>query len=168
MKIICKEDIIINIVSPFSKEGIEVGSIPGRIGLDRFRWTGEKLVDLADLTEFWVREIGPNVFELHAIKVPNSSLISMAYADRKRLYSGPSGIAVYTQEEYEAKQNEEAAEIADNRNLKSTILNIIKSGLTLNKIENYVNNTYPSLTLAERNALIILYKMVYFLLRRAI
>ena len=98
MKAFVQDDIIINI----TEEGdTEIGSIPKGVGLERLRFDGEKVVDLADLSEFWVL---PTLggFELHCIEVVNSHLIQMTYSDRKFLTLNSGSIRLKTPEEIEA------------------------------------------------------------------
>lgn len=65
---------------------IDKGSIPAGVGLERLRWTGKALVDLADLDEIWC-EHKNGAFLLHAIEVPYSQLVKMSYKDRKKLWN---------------------------------------------------------------------------------
>lgn len=79
MKAILDGDRIIG----FSSGGdVEVGPIPKGVGLERLRWDGEKLVDLWDLDEMWVKPKG-NSFSMHAVEVPGSRKVRMKYKDRK-------------------------------------------------------------------------------------
>ena len=82
--------------------GVEIGSIPKGVGLERMRWTGSKLVDLNNLSEIWC-EYTSGGFRLHSIQVPNSQLVQMQYRDRKKLYND-SG--VYRVKSNEMVQNE--------------------------------------------------------------
>lgn len=69
-------------------DGVEVGTLPSGVGLERLRWTGTKLVDLADLTEIWVH---PSSLQLHAVDVGGCTLVAMAYDDRRRLVQTSTG-----------------------------------------------------------------------------
>lgn len=69
-----------------SNDGIEVGKKPVGVGMERLRWTGSELVDLADRSFIWC-EYKNGGFILHAIKVPCAQLIEMSYSDRKKLWS---------------------------------------------------------------------------------
>lgn len=84
---------------------------PRGVGLERLRWTGEAVVDLADLSEFWVEPLKDGAYRLHAIEVPGSYLVSMAYADRKRLAFNPHP-RVLTQEEIDSLRQEKAIKAA--------------------------------------------------------
>lgn len=105
---ILNEDIIIRLVIV---GGVEVGNIPKGIGLERLRFDGEKVVDLAALNQIWVRNIN-GVFELHCrdigyyktvddedIWVGTCQLVNMAYADRNNLTLSDGVIRVKTPEE---------------------------------------------------------------------
>jgi hypothetical protein len=99
MKAFIQDDLIINI----TEEGdTEIGSLPNNVGLERLRFDGERVVDLADLSEFWVL---PTLggFELHCIEIPNSYLIQMIYSDRKYLTLNSGSIRLKTQEEIDAE-----------------------------------------------------------------
>ena len=63
--------------------GIEVGSIPRGVGLERMRWNGIRLIDLITLDAFHV----DSKFILHCIPVPGSQLVEMRYRSRKRLWN---------------------------------------------------------------------------------
>ena len=84
MKAIIKDDFIIKLIG-FSNKGIEIGSLPkenGRnVGLDRLRWDGEKIVDLATLNEIWIDKKGL----MHCYDIGGCTLIQMKFKDRKRL-----------------------------------------------------------------------------------
>lgn len=45
----------------------EIGSLPTGAGLERLRWNGKRLVDLAELDEIWVETLPGGGFLLHAI-----------------------------------------------------------------------------------------------------
>jgi len=85
MKAILDRDIIISITI---KGDTEIGTIPAEkkgVGLERLRFDGEKIVDLADLAELWVEAVAPNFVVFHAIEVPGSQKVTMTYQDRTRL-----------------------------------------------------------------------------------
>jgi len=83
MRAILHEDRIIALVSD-EKAGVEIGSLPPLVGLERLRWDGNKVVDLNGLTEMYVRELN-GAYSLHVIPVDGSQLVKMNYADRKYL-----------------------------------------------------------------------------------
>lgn len=58
---------------------------PRNVGWERLRWDGKKIIDLADMPGFWV-EFKAGAFVLHCIKLPATTYIEMAYAQRKNLY----------------------------------------------------------------------------------
>lgn len=63
-------------------QGIEVGEIPYRVGLERLRWNGSEIIDLYYLDKFYVDR---KTKILYAHPVPNSDLVEMNYNDRKKL-----------------------------------------------------------------------------------
>lgn len=58
---------------------------PRNVGLERLRWDGERIIDLATMGGMWVECIDGR-FVLHAVEVPGSVYVEMTYADRKKLY----------------------------------------------------------------------------------
>ena len=94
LKAVVKEDIIIQITE---RGDTEIGALPQGVGLERLRWNGSEIVDLITLNQMWVRYVG--FFELHCIQVPDSVLVDMTYADRKKLTQNGDTIRLLTQEE---------------------------------------------------------------------
>ena len=111
MKAIIEEDIIVNLTEAGD---VEIGQLPAGVGLERLRWNGRKIVDLADLSEMWVRKAGGG-FELHCIEVKDSQLVQMTYADRKRLRTNNSSIKIKTDEEIEAERIASLKQLAKSR-----------------------------------------------------
>lgn len=95
MKAILNQDRIVKIGT---KAGVEIGRIPRDIGIERLRWNGEKLIDLASLRKIWV-EYRNGAFILHAIQVPGSQLVPMLFRDRKRLINDNGVYRVKSEEE---------------------------------------------------------------------
>lgn len=89
MKATLSRDIILHLTS---KGDTEIGRIPAGVGLERLRYDGVKVVDLAGFDEIWVEPISAGGFILHAIEVPRSHRVAMRYTDRKRLVMGSDGI----------------------------------------------------------------------------
>jgi hypothetical protein len=58
---------------------------PRDVGLERLRWNGSEIVDLATLNGFWV-EHKSGMFILHCKDMANTTFIEMSYAARKLLY----------------------------------------------------------------------------------
>jgi hypothetical protein len=94
VKAIIEEDIIVNV----GRGETEIGDLPRGIGMERLRWDGSKIVDLADLSEMWVRYRG-GVFELHCIEVKHSQLTTMQYSDRFNLTTNGKSIRLKTPQE---------------------------------------------------------------------
>jgi hypothetical protein len=111
LKAILDQDKIVRI----TEDGdIEIGTMPKNVGIERLRFDGEKVVDLADLNEFWVVPINSG-FDLHCIEVPNSQLVEMNYADRKYLRLNNSVIRLKTPEEVSAEGMQVATDSAKSR-----------------------------------------------------
>lgn len=139
----------------------EVGPIPNNVGLERLRWNGTSVVDLANLSAMYVRyEAG--MFTLHAVKVHNSQLVLMRYGDRKRLRIVDGVIGLYTTEEWDALKIAESADIVDNNSLKQDLVQFVKD-LTYSKIDTHINNVFGALTTAQKESLKKLYKCVLYL-----
>jgi hypothetical protein len=58
---------------------------PRDVGLERLRWNGSSIIDLATLSGFWV-EHKSGIFILHCMNVENTTFIAMTYSQRKLLY----------------------------------------------------------------------------------
>ena len=71
--------------------------------MERLRFDGEKVIDIAELTEFWVAQSGKG-FDLHCVEVPNSELVQLNYSDRKYLRTNKSSIRLKTPEEIATEQ----------------------------------------------------------------
>ena len=98
MKALIDRDIIIS----FSGD-TEIGQIPAGVGIERLRFDGTQIVDLAELSQFWVEETAGR-FVLHCIEVPNSQLVIMQYSDRKYLLNNSGNIRLKTQQEIDAEK----------------------------------------------------------------
>lgn len=86
-------------------KGVEVGNIPRGTPLDRFRWDGTRLVDLAKCKTFYVEPLGNDYFDLHVAPIRNSQKVNMSYEDRKRLKINSAGqICLATVKEQENKE----------------------------------------------------------------
>ncbi len=117
MKAILNQDVIVKLSEV---HGItEIGDIPsdkkGRVGFDRLRFSGSKIVDLMDLKYIWVKHLGDNSFELHAVKVPGSRRKRMSYSDRARLTFENGTIRIRTLEEVEQAKKEYELQLVKNR-----------------------------------------------------
>ena len=86
--------------------GVEVGMIPKGVGFERLRWDGEQLIDLADLTEFYISR---NNFKLHIQEQPNTDLVEMNYQDRHKLMfdTATNKVRLKTQQEIDQPKNDE-------------------------------------------------------------
>ena len=96
---ILNEDLVVQFVL---NGGTEVGSAPPGVGLERLRFDGSQLVDLAALSTIYVRQLDSGAYELHAVNVPGSVAVAMTYADRRNLINDAgNGIRVMTAQEIE-------------------------------------------------------------------
>lgn len=74
-----------DIITVLGRGPVEIGDdFPRNVGLERLRWDGEKVVDLARLEGFWVENL-MGMFLLHCVELPNTYFVTMRYADRKAL-----------------------------------------------------------------------------------
>jgi len=161
MKAIVDKDIIVHITE---RGDTEIGRLPRGVGLERLRWDGSKVVDLADLDEIWV-EYKNGAFILHAIEVPRSQLVKMTYKDRKRLTVEDGKIRLLTAEEMAAKQTEEKDKAADLRNLKHDFEQMTKN-MDYSKLDKHIDNVFFNLTLTQKASLKWLYKTVLYLAKK--
>jgi hypothetical protein len=101
MRAILNNDMIVSLVMN-ETDGTEIGNIPKDIGLERLRFNGTELLDLVELSAFWVESVLGG-FVLHCIQIPNAEYIEMAYADRKYLVYNSGTLRLKTQEEIDAE-----------------------------------------------------------------
>jgi len=111
LKAVLEEDIIINITE---RGTVEIGQLPSGIGLERLRWNGSKIIDLAELSEIWVRKTASG-FQLHCVEVPGSQLVQMTYADRKNLTTNGGAVRIKTAEELEAERITKLVKLAKSK-----------------------------------------------------
>jgi len=161
MKAIVDKDIIVHITE---RGDTEIGHLPRGIGLERLRWDGSKVVDLADLDKIWV-EHKNEAFILHAIEVPGSQLVKMTYKDRKRLTVEDGKIRLLTAEEMAAKQAKEKDKAADLRNLKHDFEQMTKN-MDYSKLDKHIDNAFFNLTPTQKASLKWLYKTVLYLAKK--
>ncbi len=103
MKAVVDKDIIVHITE---HGNTEIGVVPHTVGLDRLRWDGSRIVDLATLGQIWVKHT--NIYELHCIDVGGCQLVTMTYSDRKNLTKDPDGtIRIKTPAELQAEADAE-------------------------------------------------------------
>lgn len=89
-----------DLITNFHRNGdTEVGDKPPGVGLERLRFDGTQIVDLADLSLFHVEHLGGCQFILHAISVPGSQPISMTYDQRRHLIYDGNMIRLKTSQE---------------------------------------------------------------------
>ena len=95
MRAILNNDVIVSLVMN-ETDGTEIGDLPKGVGMERLRFNGSEVVDLANLTAFWIEK---GNFALHCVWVSNSQYFEMSYVDRKRLILSDSGLRLKTLEE---------------------------------------------------------------------
>lgn len=81
--------------------GTEIGTLSAA-DLHRFRWDGEKLIDITKAESMHV-ELG--TFKLHVISLPNTQEVTMNYIDRKKLKNDSGTIRVKTDVEIEVERS---------------------------------------------------------------
>lgn len=146
MKVILNQD---RIVKLSARSGVDVGNPPPGIGIERLRWTGKKLVDIATLSEMYVEKKSGN-WELHAIRVPGSQKVQMSWYDRKRLIDDNGTYRVLTQEEWDTRRAYEANEALERTDLKLKLISLAKS-MSYDDVENFIENNFSNHTNAQRN-----------------
>jgi hypothetical protein len=153
VKVLLNEDII---VKPWRK-GIQVGVVPRGVGWERLRYDHRinKVVDLMDLDVIYVRYKSGD-FELHAVPVSNSQPISMRYHERHKLELVTVGvdktINLMSDAEYELKRANIASSIADNRQLKARLVDLVDN-LTFAEVTNKVDTIFSDHTAGQRQLL---------------
>lgn len=111
MRALLNNDVIVSLVMN-ETDGTEIGDLPKGVGVERLRFNGSGVVDLASLTAFWIEE---GNFALHCVRVSNSQYFEMSYVDRKRLVWEDSGFRLKTLEEIIIE--EQAAKIQKLKNI---------------------------------------------------
>jgi hypothetical protein len=153
VKVLLNEDIL---VKPWRK-GKQVGAIPKGVGWERLRYDHriDRVVDLMDLDEIYVR-FKDGHFELHAVPVPRSQLVTMRYHDKHKLTFETVGvtktIVCLSDAEYELIREERASSIADNKQLKARLVSLVED-LTYSEVTTKVDNIFSDHTAGQRQVL---------------
>jgi hypothetical protein len=100
MKATLREDIVVSV----GRGEVEIGPLPAGVGVERLRWDGGQLVDLATVELIHVRHLGGTHFELHAVAVAGSQPVAMSYLNRRHLTVAEGIIRLKTQAEIDAEQ----------------------------------------------------------------
>ncbi|MHA2086071.1 MAG: hypothetical protein ACXABD_20190 [Candidatus Thorarchaeota archaeon] len=169
MRVILKEDVIVKVLRPKSELGIEVGEPPfgSPIDFTRLRYDGEKLVDLYNLDEMYVR-MGPSgQWSLHCIEVPGSQLVTMRFWQKKNLIDDSGTYRVRTDEEIEEHQAAKKALTLDNRRLRGQLKDMVKT-MTFDKIDTNIDTVFGNLNTAQKNSLKKLYKVTLLLAKQQV
>jgi hypothetical protein len=97
-------------------QGVEAGPLPRGVGLERLRFDGSQLVDIATLSELHVvRRDGD--WELHAVPVPGSQPVTMSHKQKWRLVNDGGTYRLKTDAEILAEAREaKCDEIGAHRN----------------------------------------------------
>jgi hypothetical protein len=149
MRAIVREDRIIKITE---KGNVEIGLLP-KVGLERLRWDGERIIDLANLAQIWVRHEG-GYFSLHCKEFPKTQLISMTYKDRKALVIRDGLITV------DHSILDSAPKILEAKLSRNIIKEFVSDSESLDA---HIDNTFP---VGERESLKRLYKTVLCLAKK--
>lgn len=112
MRAILNNDIIVTLTMD-TTNGTEIGDLPKGVGLERLRFNGTEIVDLATLSAFWVEPIAGG-FMLHAVRVPNSNYIEMAFEDRKHLQINGGVPSIKTPEQIAIEEQAEQIRLLKN------------------------------------------------------
>jgi len=120
MRAILNNDLILSYTV---KDGVEIGNPPKGVGLERLRFDGSKILDIATLSKFWV-EPKADGFVLHCVEVPGSKYLEFDYADRKRLILNGSSLRLKTATEIKNEDTEKKIRILKNK-LRLKLLNSI-------------------------------------------
>ena len=120
MRAILNNDLILSYTV---KGGVEIGTPPKDIGLERLRFDGSKIVDIANLSAFWVEKRSEG-FVLHCVEIPGSTYLEFDYADRKLLIINGDALRLKTIGEVDAEQLEIKIKVLKNK-LRLRLLNSI-------------------------------------------
>ena len=122
MLAILNNDIIIALT--ISENGTEIGSLPAGVGLERLRFDGDKVVDLAAVSEIWIKISIGGAFELHCIDIGGCKLVAMAYSQRDLLINIDGTYSIKTAEQIEAERIIEVNQMA-----KTKLVQMVKAEL---------------------------------------
>lgn len=170
------------------KGGVDIGLVPGGVGLNRLRWTGSALVDLADLTTIHVRrfngcwwfhatEIKETIMrvvpgmendpvpETEEVEIIHTQPVAMTWAERKRIIDDAGTLRILDPTEWAAKIAEDAADISDNQGLKAQLTDLIRN-TSFADLETKVNNIFADHTPAQRTFLLQLSRVVLYLAKK--
>ncbi len=150
-----------HIASLRTKGGIDIGLVPGGVGLHRLRWTGSALVDLDDLTTIHVRRFDGRWW-LHSIAVPGSQAVAMTFVERKRIIDDAGTFRILDATEWAAKLAADAADVQDNQGLKAELADLI-ANTSFADLQTKVNNIFGDHTAAQRTFLLQLSRVVLYL-----
>lgn len=104
-----------DIIAATTHGDTEIGRLPAGVGIERLRWDGTQLIDLAEATTIHVRHLSGSHYELHCIPVPNSQPVAMTWADRRKLTIVSGTIRLKTAEETAAEARTDQAKTIRNR-----------------------------------------------------
>ncbi|MHA2344224.1 MAG: hypothetical protein ACXADW_20350 [Candidatus Hodarchaeales archaeon] len=95
-----------------SGEGIEIGDIPNGIDLNRLRWNGSKLIDLAKAEKLYVKYIGNDYFDIFALPAIGRQEVKMRYSQRKLLVMDSGTIRLKMVAEIQQEEKDQKNEAA--------------------------------------------------------
>jgi hypothetical protein len=149
--------------------GIDIGSIPQGVGLERLRFHPQtrKVIDLETLDEMYV-EFKDGMFVLHCFPMEGTQKVTMRYLDRERLIMEPNGlIRLFTPQEWSQKREDYLDDIIDSKNLRQEAKSMVED-LTYIKIDNHIENVFGGLSSDQKESLKKLYKSVLYLAKKQI
>ncbi|MHA2068461.1 MAG: hypothetical protein ACXABY_29205, partial [Candidatus Thorarchaeota archaeon] len=113
------------------------------------------VVDLMDLDVIYVRYKSGD-FELHAVPVKDSQPVTMRYHEKHKLTLETVGVTktiiLLSDIEYDVIQADRASSIADNKQLKARLVNLVDS-LTYSEVTNKVDTIFSGHTAGQRQVL---------------
>lgn len=146
--------------------GVDVGPVPGGVGLDRLRWTGSALVDLIDLSTIHVRRANGRWW-FHAIAVPGSQPVSMHWAQRKRIINDAGTFRILSDAEWDARIQAEQTDRTDNKALKVQLTQLVKN-TSYADLENKIDQIFSNLSGPQQTFLLQLSRVVLYLAKKEI
>jgi len=153
VKVLLNEDII---VKPW-RRGTQVGVVPKGVGWERLRYDHRinKVIDLMDLDVIYVRYKSGD-FELHAVPVKGSQPVTMRYHERHKLELLSVGVEktinLLSDAQYELIRANQAASIADNKQLKARLISLVEN-LTYAEVTTKVDNIFSDHSVGQRQLL---------------
>ena len=164
-----QDDIILRV---HARGNTEIGPLIKGVGFDRLRFDGSQVVDLNDLAQIWVVDRGDR-FTLHCreifrerivdgekVQESISQLVTMTFADRKKLINDNGTIRLNDQAELDQEAADHQAEIEEQAETKQEFFNSVFATVTIDQAEAYIENNVTDLASAKD----VLKKMARFMI----